>query len=89
MASEQKDRRLLAAEGPASLESASLSALSGLEIPVQVRIGSTSMTIGELLRIGAGAVIALDQQVDEPVEVVIGDRVVARGELVSVGDEMG
>ncbi|MFP4248423.1 MAG: FliM/FliN family flagellar motor switch protein [Armatimonadota bacterium] len=89
MASEQNDRRLDTAEGLTALEGASLSALSGLAIPVKVRIGSASITVGELLSIGAGAVIALDQRVDEPVEVVIGDRVVARGELVSIDDEMG
>lgn len=89
MASEQDDRRLETADGLAPLEGASLSALSGLGLPVQVRIGSASMTVGELLRIGAGAVIALDRRVDEPVEVLIGNRVVARGELVSVGEEMG
>ncbi len=70
-------------------QSASLAALSGLALPVEVRIGSASMTVGELLRMGAGAVVTLDQPVDEPVEVLIGDRVVARGELVSVGEEMG
>lgn len=89
MASEQNERRLEAADGPAPLEHGSLSALSGLALPVQVRIGSASMTVGELLRIGAGSVVALDRRVDEPVEVLIGDRVVARGELVSVGEEMG
>jgi len=89
MASEQNDRRIAAAEGVATLESASLSALSGLALPVQIRIGSASMTVGELMQLGAGAVIALDRRVDEPVEIVIGERVVARGELVSVEDEMG
>jgi flagellar motor switch protein FliN/FliY len=73
----------------APLQEASLSALSGLALPVRVRIGSTSMTVAELLRLGAGAVITLDRRVDEEVDVLIGDRVVAQGELVSVDEEMG
>ena len=47
------------------------------------------MTVGELLRLGPGTVVALDRRIDEPVEVLIGDRVVALGELVSVDEEMG
>jgi flagellar motor switch protein FliN/FliY len=88
MASEQ-DGRAPDAEGLAPLQGASLHALSGLALPVRIRIGSASMTVGELTRLGAGSVIALDRRVDEPVEVLIGDRVVARGELVSIDDEMG
>jgi len=87
------DERLAPLQGgplqSGSLQSGPLAALSGLALPVEVRIGSASMTVGELLQMGAGAVITLDQRADEPVEVLIGDRVVARGELVSVGEEMG
>lgn len=89
MASEREEARTDTAGELASLEGASLSALSGLALPVEVRIGCASMTVGELLRLGPGAVIALDRRVDEPVEVLIGDRVVALGELVSVDEEMG
>jgi flagellar motor switch protein FliN/FliY len=89
MASEQDDRRLDGSDGLTPLEAGSLSALSGLALPVLVRIGTAEMTVGELLRVGPGAVITLDRHVDEPVEVLVGDRIVARGELVSVDDEMG
>jgi flagellar motor switch protein FliN/FliY len=78
-----------AGEGLSTLQGASLTALSGLTLPVNVKIGSASMTVGDLLDLGTGAVITLNRRVDEPVEVLIGERVVARGELVSVGDEMG
>ena len=73
----------------ALVQSASLAVLSGLSLPVQVRIGSATMTVGELLRMGAGAVVTLDRRVDEPVELLIGEQVVAQGDLVAVGDEMG
>lgn len=90
MASEQKERPSEeGTDGLAYMESSSLSALSELSLPVQIRIGAAQVTVGELMQISAGAVIALDRGVDEPVEIVIGDRVVARGELVSVEDEMG
>lgn len=88
MASEREDRAE-PDERLAPLQGASLAALSGLALPVEVRIGSTSLTVGELLGLGRGAVVTLDRRVDEAVEVLIGDQVVARGELVSVGEEMG
>lgn len=92
MASEHEELRLDATDAGdrlAPLQKASLTALSGLALPVHVRIGSASMTVGELLRLGPGSVVALDRRVDEPVEVLIGDRVVAQGELVSIDEEMG
>ncbi len=89
MASEKSERCLDEVAALTALEGASLSALSGLNLPVHVRLGSASITVGELLGVGPGAVLALDRRVDEPVEVIIGDRVVARGELVAIGDEMG
>lgn len=76
-------------DGLTVLHGASLSALGDLALPVQVRIGSASMTVRELLELASGAVVVLDRRVDDPVDVLIGDRMVARGELVSVDDEMG
>ncbi len=73
----------------ARIESGPLAALSQLTLSVQVRIGSATLTIGELLRLRAGAVVTLDRGLDEPVELLVGDRMVARGELVAIDDEMG
>lgn len=89
MASERNEQSYSDERLAAPLQSASLSALSGLSLPVKVRIGSASMTVEELLQLGAGKVITLDRRVDEEVDVLIGERVVARGELVSIGEEMG
>lgn len=66
-----------------------LAALGRLALPVQVRIGSVSMTVGELLRMRAGSVVTLDRRVDEPVELLVGERPVARAELVAIDDGPG
>lgn len=76
-------------QAPAPLTAGSLATLGALSLPVRVRIGSGELTVEELLRLAPGAVVTLDQAVDDPVEVLVGERVVARGDLVSVGDEMG
>jgi flagellar motor switch/type III secretory pathway protein FliN len=45
--------------------------------------------LGKLLEIGPGAVIPLDRQVTDPVDLIIGDKVVARGEVVLVQGKFG
>jgi flagellar motor switch protein FliN/FliY len=60
-----------------------------LRIPVlvQVVLGSTTMPVANLMKLGRGAVIPLDHRVGEPVDVVVNGRVVARGEVVVVEDD--
>lgn len=57
-----------------------------LQIPVTVHIviGSTVMPVQELMRLGRGAIVQLDQRVGDPVDVVVNGRIVARGEIVVV-----
>ena len=60
-----------------------------LKIPVtvQVVLGSTSMPVATLMKLGRGAVISLDQRVGEPVNIVVNGRIVARGEVVVVDED--
>jgi flagellar motor switch protein FliN/FliY len=59
-----------------------------LKIPVtvQVVLGTTTMPVASLMKLGRGAVVALDQRVGEPVNVVVNGRIVARGEVVVVDE---
>ena len=59
-----------------------------MRIPVTVKIvlGSATMPVANLMRLGRGAVIALDRRVGEPVDMVVNGRVVARGEVVVVDE---
>ena len=60
-----------------------------MRIPVTVRIvlGSATMPVANLVKLGRGAVIPLDRQVGEPVDVIVNGRIVARGEVVVVDDD--
>lgn len=60
-----------------------------LEIPVtvQVVLGSTSMPVAALMKLGRNAVITLDQRVGEPLNVVVNGKIVARGEMVVVDED--
>lgn len=60
-----------------------------LKIPVtvQVVLGSASMPVAGLMKLGRGAVIALDQRIGEPVNIMVNGRVVAKGEVVVVDED--
>lgn len=61
-------------------------------VPVEVRVtvGRARPTVGELLNLRADAVLPLDRGVEDPVELYVGDRLIARGELQELdGDRAG
>ena len=59
-----------------------------MRIPVTVKIvlGSATMPVANLVKLGRGAIIPLDRRVGEPVDVMVNGRVVARGEVVVVDE---
>ncbi|MCG2594959.1 FliM/FliN family flagellar motor switch protein [Ramlibacter sp. XY19] len=74
----------------ASMEGAALLAdvnpLLSVKVQLQVRVGSVSMTLGQLMAARENAVLTLDRTVDQPVDLVLEGRTVARGQLVAVDD---
>jgi len=62
-----------------------------LDVPlrVTVHLGSTKMIIRDLLQLGQGSVVELDKLAGEPMDVYIGDKLVARGEVVVVNEKFG
>jgi flagellar motor switch protein FliN/FliY len=58
--------------------------LCDIELDASLQFGSREMPLQEVLELGPGDVIELDRHVSEPVDLVIGDRIVARGEVVIV-----
>ena len=54
------------------------------ELDATLQFGSREMSLKEFLALGPGDVVELDRHVSEPVDLVVGDRVVARGEVVVV-----
>ena len=62
-------------------------AILRIPVTVQVVLGSAKMPVSHLMKLGRGAVVALDQRVGEPVNVVVNGRIVARGEVVVVDED--
>ena len=69
--------------------SAPLSSLYDLSLPVAIELGRTSMKVQEVLNLGRGSVIELDRLAGEPVDVFVGDRRFAEGEVVVLGENFG
>ena len=61
------------------------------DVPVQVSavLGRARMDVGDLLRLGPGAVLELDRKVGEAIDIYINNRLVARGEVVLVEEKLG
>jgi flagellar motor switch protein FliN len=61
------------------------------DVPVQVSavLGRARMDVGDLLRLGPGAVLELDRKVGEAIDIYVNNRLVARGEVVLVEDKLG
>ncbi|MCC7365467.1 MAG: flagellar motor switch protein FliN [Dehalococcoidia bacterium] len=63
--------------------------LAGLRMNVSVELGRTELTVAEVLGLGPGSVIELDRLAGEPVDILVNDRLIARGEVVVVDENFG
>jgi len=62
-----------------------------LDLPllIEVVVGSTTLTLGEILNLGPGSVVELDNLVEEPVDIKVNGKLVAKGEIVVVEEKFG
>ena len=66
-----------------------LALLLDVELEASLRFGSREMPLGEILDLGPGDVVQLDRHVADPVDLLVGDKIVARGEVVLVNGNFG
>ena len=64
-----------------------IDAMLNVGLDVQIVLGRAKMPIAQLLKLSRGSIIELDKAIGQPVEVVISDRLVARGDLVKLSDD--
>ena len=60
-----------------------------MALPVSVSFGKASLQIREVLKLNTGSIVELNRFVSDPVEVVVNDCVIARGEVVVVDGNYG
>lgn len=63
--------------------------LLGVQIEVTVSVGKTRLSLSDLIKLEADSVLALESRIDDPVDIFVGDRLVARGELEEVDNSDG
>ncbi len=68
----------------ASAESRRMDSILRIPVVVQVVVGSATLPVSSLLKLGRGAIVPLDHRIGDPVDVVVNGRVIARGEVVVV-----
>ncbi|MGD0892561.1 MAG: FliM/FliN family flagellar motor switch protein [Terracidiphilus sp.] len=66
-----------------------LELLLDVELEATLRFGCREMPLGEILDLGPGDVVQLDRHVTDPVDLIVGDKIVARGEVVLVNGNFG
>ncbi len=66
-----------------------LSMLLDLSLPVSIELGRTRMSVQEILHLGRGSVIQLERLAGEPIDIYVGDRRFAEGEVLVVNEHFG
>ena len=61
------------------------------DVPVSISavLGKASLSVAQLLKLGAGSVLELDRKVGEAIDIYVNNRLVARGEVVVVDERLG
>jgi flagellar motor switch protein FliN/FliY len=66
-----------------------LDLLMNVSLGLSAELGRRTMRLGELLRLGAGAIVDLDRRADAPIDLYVNGRLIARGEIVAVDERFG
>ncbi len=83
---------VLASELPVELEDKVASDLTTVfDVPVNISavLGKAHLSVAQLLKLTQGSVLELDRKVGEAIDIYVNNRLVARGEVVIVGDRLG
>lgn len=63
--------------------------LQDVPLSVQAELGRTKMLVKDILRLGVGSVIELDKETGEPIDILVNNKPVARGEVVEIDGNFG
>jgi flagellar motor switch protein FliN len=72
-----------------SSEPRNLDLLMDVDLPVAIELGRTKMAISDILALGPGSVVELNKLAGEPVDLLVNNKVVARGEVVVIDENFG
>jgi len=75
--------------GQLALNSRTIGLLLDVDLPVSISFGKTRLPMKEVLKLTTGSIVELDRDVNDPVEVLVNQRLIARGEVVVVEGNYG
>jgi flagellar motor switch protein FliN/FliY len=73
---------------PTSRGDAGLEFLGDVDVQVRIELGRSTMNVQDVLKLGSGSIVGLSSQVGDPVNIFVNDRLVARGEVLVVRDNL-
>jgi flagellar motor switch protein FliN/FliY len=74
---------------PRTPDNEKLRALENIEVEMSIEVGRAEITISELLRLNEGSVVELDRLAGEPLDIIVNGTLIAKGEIVMVGERYG
>ena len=72
-----------------NLEGHNIDMLLDVTLPISIELGRTSMAIEDILNLGPGSVVELNRLAGEPVDLLVNDKLIAKGEVVVVDENFG
>ena len=66
-----------------------LKVLENIDVMLTVEVGRTEITIKDLLRLNEGSVVELDRLAGDPLDIMVNNTKIAKGEVVMVGERFG
>jgi flagellar motor switch protein FliN len=72
-----------------SMSFAALGLLQNIDVRLTVELGGTDMRLRDVCALAEGQVVMLDRLVDEPLDLLVNGKVIARGEVVAEGNRFG
>ena len=79
----------LAGDSAAQAARQNIDLLLDVPIPITVEVGRAQMTLDDILDLGPGSIVGLDKKAEEPIDLRVNGKLVARGEVVMVDDNYG
>lgn len=77
------------ASGPVSLDGPNLDVILDIPVSISMEVGSTDISIRNLLQLNQGSVVELDRLAGEPLDVLVNGTLIAHGEVVVVNEKFG
>jgi flagellar motor switch protein FliN/FliY len=70
-------------------KTANIDLLMDVNLPVSIELGRTRMTISDILELGCGSIVELDKLAGEPVDILVNNKMLAKGEVVVLDENFG